>query len=193
MISYTNYKDFIIDEIRATRFGLETLAVADFDLLDKWQRIGKDRDKPLYKLITGVQITEIKFVGIPTVFKFVWFPELVTDKGSIPDFLPDCIVDDSGTFWNLLGFCMHDGLYSNQNYPRLFADCVLKQIRDIGGESNGFKDTLVYRGVRIGGGFTWKKRTTDSLDMVREFGFRIEENDRFYLNEYHKNVRRVKR
>ena len=121
----------------------------------KTELVCKSLEKGGYWELTKDFIVDLGFPGdgdllvIPKGFR--------TDLGSIPIFIPRWIADPQVA---PRSFTLHDFLYQNQFTTQLVADSLLNEGMIIEG-ANWFQRFTVYRGLRIGGMFAWKKRAKE--------------------------------
>ena len=143
----------------------------------EWARYGWDGESPMHRFLY-IPVFEIKLFGISTIFRISILDLLfLTDKGSIPDEIPDWIADDNGWLWQLIGYYIHDVGYTVNYYSRLFWDCLLREFVRI--SAGNFKAGVVYHPVRLLG-WTKYKKPESILHEVRK-RITVEENDKWTL------------
>lgn len=107
------------------------------------------------------QLVRTYIVLLPNKKTLQILPGFVTDGASVPKL-----------FWNIIGSpftgnytragIIHDALYASKILPRKQCDSIFfKIIKECGG--SWLERTLMWAGVRIFGGFAWKKHTSSSV------------------------------
>lgn len=176
-MKYTDYKKWRIEEVRAVNVASRPLA-SKYDVRNypRWAYYGWDGSSTLF-CFSGNMIIEVKFIGIPTVFRFEFSNEWLNDKGSVPDVIPDAIADDCGWLWQLMGYHIHDNGYTTNLYSRLFYDCLLREFVRI---SSGDVDAnIIYYPVRLFGWTKWEK--PEWVQRQARAMMPTSENDKFFI------------
>lgn len=173
-------EDPVVDEIRITNWITETLQSPNsVKFYPTYAHYSWDGTSPLCHFVKPF-IAEIKLTDGGGIIRITINPVMLSDKGSVPDFIPDDIADDGGWLWQLVAYFIHDAGYSSNYYTRKFWDKLLKQLLLKGGVDK-WEAFRIYWGVRLGGWVSYEK-PAHVVESVRRAGVLLEVIDRFTLS-----------
>lgn len=184
------YSEWEVEEARIINYQTEPLAgPEEVENFNEWSHYNWDGKTPLHKLSKKDTpcIIEVKFKNIPTVFKFKWWPALLTDKGSIPSWIPRAVANDEGWLWQLIGYYIHDGGYAGMWGNRAMWDGILLAFLQVQ-HLSWWDRNKIWFSVRAGGWLKWKKPAW-VYESVRRYGFHWSESDKFTIHPFSENAK----